>query len=61
MTNKKNSLLATTQKQGIQNKYILQILAFLKLNFKYILGTILIFTIFTYFAEWLGRWLAYGL
>lgn len=32
MTNKKNSLLATTQKQGIQNKYILQILACLKEN-----------------------------
>lgn len=32
MINKKNSLLATTQKQGIQNKYILQILACLKEN-----------------------------
>lgn len=61
MVNKKNSVLATKQRHGNNNRFILQILAFLKLNFKYILGTILIFTIFTYFAEWLGRWLAYGL
>lgn len=33
MINKKNSLLAATQRQGIQNKYILQILACLKENF----------------------------
>lgn len=32
MNNKKNSLLATTQRQGIQNKYTLQILACLKEN-----------------------------
>lgn len=30
MINKRNSLLATTQRQGIQNKYILQSLAFFK-------------------------------
>lgn len=60
MINKKNSVLAIKQKHG-KHTFHIQILAFLKLNFKYILGTILIFTIFTYFAEWLGRWLAYGL
>lgn len=58
--NKKNSVLATTQRHGNNNRFILQILACLKLNFKYILGTILIFTIFTYFAEWLGRCVVYG-
>lgn len=60
MINKKNPVLATKQRHEIKHMFLIQSLACIKLNFKYILGTFLIFIIFTYFAEWLGRWLAYG-
>ena len=61
MTNKKNSLLATTQRQGIKNKTILKILACFKENYKYILITIIFSVIGMYIGEQLGRWLTYGL
>lgn len=57
----KNSLLATTQRQGIKNKTILKILAFLIENVKYIVLGILIAIFSIWIGEVLGRWLAYGL
>lgn len=56
----KNSLLATTQRQGIKNTFILKILACFKENYKYILITIIFSVIGMYIGEQLGRWLAYG-
>lgn len=56
--NKKNSLLATTQKQGISNIFLLQIISCLKLNFKYIFFTILFSLLAIYIGETVGKFIA---
>ena len=55
----KNSLLATTQKQGIKNINIIKILACFKENFKYIFFTAFISLAAIYIAEISGRIIAY--
>lgn len=57
--NKKNSTIAGKQNSGINNKFILQILSFIKLNFKYIFFTALFSIISMCIAEIIGRYIAY--
>ena len=57
--NKKNSTIAGKQNSGINNKFILQILSFIKLNFKYIFFTALFSIISMCIAEIVGRYIAY--
>ena len=59
MVNKKNSVLAIKQKHGNNNRFILQILACLKLNFKYIFFTALISLAIIWLGETAGKFIAY--
>lgn len=47
----KNSTIASKQNSGINNKYLLMILACIKENFKYIFFTV----IFSLIAIWIGE------
>lgn len=48
---KKISVLATKQRHGNNNRFLLQILAFLRENFKYIFFTVMV----SIFAIWIGE------
>ncbi|WP_290772494.1 hypothetical protein [Anaerofustis sp.] len=56
---KKNPVFAPTQRHGIKNIFIIQILALLKENFKIIMLTILVCVILFSAASCLGKELAY--
>lgn len=58
MINKKISVLATKQRHGNNNRFLLQILAFLKLNFKYIFFTVIISLIAIWIGEMTGKYIA---
>lgn len=57
--NKKNPVLAITQRHGNNNRFILQILACLQENCKYIFFTILVSIISIYISEMIGKFIAY--
>lgn len=57
--NKKNSTIAGKQNSGISSINIIKILAFIKLNFKYIFFTALFSIISMCIAEIVGRYIAY--
>ena len=55
----KNSTIAGQQNSGINNIYILKILACLQENCKYIFFTILVSIISIYISEIIGKFIAY--
>lgn len=55
----KNSTIAGKQNSGINNKYLLMILACIKENFKYIFFTVLISIVAMYTAQMFGKFIAY--
>lgn len=55
----KNSTIAGQQNSGINNIYILKILACLQENCKYIFFTILVSIISIYISEMIGKFIAY--
>lgn len=55
----KNSTIAGKQNSGISSINIIRILAFIKLNFKYIFFTALFSIISMCIAEIIGRYIAY--
>lgn len=55
----KNSLLATKQRQGIKNIYIIKILAFLRENYKYIFFTVMVSIFAIWVGETVGKIIAY--
>lgn len=57
--NKKNPVLAGKQRHEIKHMLLLQILSFIKLNFKYIFFTALFSIISMCIAEIIGRYIAY--
>ena len=57
--NKKNSTIAGKQNSGINNKYLLMILACLRENYKYIFFTAALSILAIYIGEMLGRYIAY--
>ena len=56
---KKISVLATKQRHGNNNRFLLQILAFLKLNFKYIFFTVIFSLITIWIGEMSGKYIAW--
>ena len=57
--NKKNSMTATKQVHGINNRFILQILAFFKEYFKYIFFTLMVSIFAIWVGETAGKFIAY--
>lgn len=55
----KNPVLAAKQRHEIKHMLLLQILSFIKLNFKYIFFTALFSIISMCIAEIVGRYIAY--
>lgn len=55
----KNSTIAGKQNSGINNKFILQILSFVKLNFKYIFFTVMVSIFAIWVGETAGKFIAY--
>ena len=57
--NKKNSTIAGKQNSGINNKYLLMILACLRENYKYIFFAAVFSLIAIWIGEMTGRYIAY--
>lgn len=56
--NKKNPVLAAKQRHEIKHMLLLQILSFIKLNFKYIFFTALISLAIIWIGEMTGKYIA---
>lgn len=56
---KKISVLATKQRHGNNNRFLLQILAFLRENFKYIFFTVMVSIFAIWIGETAGKFIAY--
>ena len=55
----KNSTIAGKQNSGINNKYLLMILACIKENFKYIFFTLMVSIFAIWVGETAGKFIAY--
>lgn len=55
----KNPVLAGKQRHGNNNRFLLQILAFLRENFKYIFFTVMVSIFAIWIGETAGKFIAY--